>query len=257
MQPFSIFTLVFTLSLLTASAEEGMKVIPSTLRSATVYRGGAELVHTATAHLQKGNNALIVGDISNSIDIASIRIGCSSGVTVMSVSFSTDHLQPETVSPFIKKLQDSIAGITKEQTRLEVLSKADNELLDLLGTNKHIGSANTGVSVAELTKMMDYYRQKAIELRTELSAYNERSQQLKQLSDRLDSQVKEEERKNASTAGNLVLQLQSPLAGPCDLTISYLTMAAHWEPSYDLKVDNSTDPLHIFYKARVVQTSGD
>jgi len=201
-------------------------------------------------------NELIVGELSNAIDIASIRIGCPANVSVMAVTFSTDHLQTETVSPFIRRLQDSIAAIRKELGRLEIGIKSDNELLDLLSSNKSIGSTATGVSVAELAKMMDYYRQKAVELRTEISGYNERSQQLKPVAERLDRQIKEDERKNASTAGSLLLQLMSPLAGPCDLTISYFTMAAHWEPSYDLKVVNSTDPLHIFYKAHVVQTSG-
>jgi TonB-dependent SusC/RagA subfamily outer membrane receptor len=245
-----------TLPLLAAGAGGGKNTVSSTLTTVTVYRSGAELVHTAAARLERGVNELVVGDLSNSIDISSIRIGCSSNVTVMSATFSTDHLQTEAVSPFVKKLQDSIAGIHKELGRLEILVKSDNELLDLLATNKSIGSTTTGVSVAELSKMMEYYRQKALELRTEISGYNDKSQQLKQVADRLDRQIKEDERKNATTTGSLVLQLMSPAAGACDLTISYLTMAAHWEPSYDLKVNNSTDPLRLFYKARVMQTSG-
>lgn len=256
MRPSFFLALLGTLTLLSARAGDGKNTVSSTLTTATVYRSGAELVHTATARLERGSNELIVGDLSNTIDVSSIRIGCSANVTVMSVTFSTDHLQTETVSPFVKKLQDSIGLIKKELGRLEILVKSDNELLDLLSTNKSIGSTTTGVSVAELAKMMDYYRQKALELRTEISGYTDKTQQLKQVVDRLDRQIKEDERKNASTAGSLVLQLMSPAAGPCDLRISYLTTAAHWEPSYDLKVINSTDPLHIFYKAHVVQTSG-
>jgi TonB-dependent SusC/RagA subfamily outer membrane receptor len=256
MRPLCFLTLVCTFSLLTASATDEKTVIPSTLKSATVYRIGAELVHTATVHLERGNNEVIIGEVSNSIDAASIRIGCSGNVSVMSVTFSSDHLRPETVSPFIKKLQDSIAAIRKEQTRLSVLNRVANEQLSLLDSNKHIGSTATGVSVTELIKMMDYYKQKQVELRTEISGYDERLEQLGQSADRIGSQIKEEERKNTATAGSLVLQLMSPMACSSDLTISYLTLTAYWEPSYDLKVDNSTDPLHLFYKARVVQTSG-
>jgi TonB-dependent SusC/RagA subfamily outer membrane receptor len=255
MRPLSVFILLLALSF-TASAGEGQHVIPATLRSATVYRSGAELTHTASVHLERGANDVIIGDLSNAIDIASIRIGCTANVTIMSATFSTDHLQPETVSSFIKKLQDSLAVIRKEVARLEVLAKSANELLELLDSNKKLGNATTGVTVTELSKMMDYYQQKEVELRTEISGYNERTTQLNQLALRLTQQIAEGERKNASSAGSLVLQLLSPMAGPCDLTISYLTMAARWEPSYDLKVENSTDPLHIFYKARVVQTSG-
>jgi len=61
--------------------------------------------------------------------------------------------------------------------------------------NKSIASPTTGVTVSEPSKMMEYYRQKVIELRTELNVYNDRSLQLKQVSEKLDSQIKEEEKK--------------------------------------------------------------
>lgn len=254
--PLLLLSLSLTLSLATSRAGEGKNVVPSTLRSAIVYRSGAELVHTATAHLEQGNNDLVIDGVSNAIDPASIRIGCSGNVTIMSVAVSTDYLKPEISSPFVKKLQDSIASIKKECSRLDVLRQSDTEMLDLLNANKSIAGSTTGVTVSELSKMMEYYRQKVIELRTELNVYNERSLQLKQVSEKLDNQIKEEEKKNARTGGSLVLQLLSPLAGSFDLTITYLTMAAHWDPSYDLRVDNGTDPLRILYKARLVQTSG-
>jgi uncharacterized protein (TIGR02231 family) len=221
-----------------------------------VYRSGAELVHTATARLEQGNNQLIIGDVSNAIDESSIRISCSSNVTILSVAVSTDYLRQEPAGPFVKKLLDSIVSIEKELTRLTVMTRTDNELLELLGSNKSIGGSTTGVSVAELSKMMDYYRTKTIELRSELSGYADKEQQWKAVRDKLRLQIQEQEKKNGKTGGALVLQLMSPAAGPCDLTISYLTTAAHWEPSYDLKTGNSNDSLHILYKARLVQTSG-
>src|SRR5258708_31192577 len=161
MRPPSFFTLFFTLTLLTARAGDGTTVISSTLRSATVYRSGAELVHTATVHLDTGANDLVVGNLSNAIDIASIPINCSSNVSVMSVTFSTDHLQPETVSPFVKKLQDSIAGIKKELGHLEILIKSANELLDLLSSNKSTGRTTPGGAVAGPSTRINYYRQKS------------------------------------------------------------------------------------------------
>jgi uncharacterized protein (TIGR02231 family) len=119
-----------------------------------------------------------------------------------------------------------------------------------------MGSTTAGVSVAELSKMVDYYRQKSIELRTELSGYDERARRLKDVREKLKLQIREQEKKNSKTGGALVVQLMSPAAGSCDLKISYLTTAAHWQPSYDLKATNSKDPLHIIYKAQLVQTSG-
>ncbi|HVS98644.1 MAG TPA: DUF4139 domain-containing protein [Puia sp.] len=249
-----LILLITGLGLVIATKSE--PVIPSVLRSAMVYRSGAELVHTATAHLEQGNNQLVIGDISNAIDASSVRIKCSSNVTILSVAVSTDYLKQESARPLVKKLQDSILIIGKQLTQLDVLTRTDNELLDLLASNKSIGSTNTGVSVAELSKMMDYYRQQSTALRSELSGYAERAVQLKDLQHRLELQIAEEEKKNDKPGGALVLQVMSPTAGPCDLTISYLTTAAHWDPSYDLKAGSGGDQLQLLYKARLVQTSG-
>jgi hypothetical protein len=244
------------LTVIRAAAGEGPAIIPSTLRSVIVYRSGAELTHTATARLEQGDNVLVIEDVSNTIDAASIRVGCSANVTIMSVTLSTDFLRPQAANPLIRKLQDSIAVIKKELTRLEVLTSADNEQLDLLNSNKNIGANGAGVNVTELAKLMDYHRQKMVGLKTELNDYHDRSQQLKELAANLDDQIKEEESKNTKTGGSIVLRLLSPLATTCDFTLTYLTTAAHWEPSYDLKVDHVTDPIHILYKAQLVQTSG-
>ena len=221
-----------------------------------VYRSGAELTHSATARLEKGNNQLVITDVSNAIDESSIRIKCSANVTVLSIAVSTDYLIGESAGPVVKKLQDSIVEVEKELSRLAVLTRTDNELLELLGSNKSIGSTTTGVSVTELAKMMDYYRQKSIGLRMELSGYADKEQHWKEIREKLRLQIREEEKKNARTGGALVLQLMSPAAGPCDFTVSYLTMAAHWAPSYDLKAGGSKDSLLLLYKAHLVQTSG-
>ena len=230
-------------------------IIGSSLRSATVYRSGAELVHTATATLLQGNNDLIIDDIANKIDPNTLRVSCTGNTTVMSMTFSTEYLKPESASPYVRRLQDSIESIKKELSRLDALTKSDNELLGVLSANKTIAGSN-GLTVTELSKMMDYYKQKTIELRTELNGYQERTAKYTQLLEKINNQVQEEEKKNGKTAGRILLQLLSPVAGTVDLTVTYLTQAASWTPFYDLKVDNASDPLHILYKARLTQSSG-
>jgi uncharacterized protein (TIGR02231 family) len=230
--------------------------IPSILQSATVYRNGAELVHTARTSLRQGNNALIIEDISNNVDINSIRIGSNGSVTVLSVEFSKEYLRPEISSPLIKKLQDSLDKVQQELEKVNVGIKTDMDMLDLLSSNKKIGGQQTGLSVAELIKMMDYYKQKSLELNAELTAGNTKAGRLKTAAGKLESQITEEEQKNTRTSGRLLLQLLSPQAGEVIFTISYLTPTAFWNPSYDLRVDNINDSLKLLYKAKLVQTSG-
>lgn len=154
---------------------DGPTVVTSSLQSVMVYRSGAEMVHTARARLAQGNSELIIDDVSTTLDPATIRVSCNGTVTIMGVSFSKDYLQPETVTPLVKKLQDSIEVISREQERLNILTKSDEQALELLNSNKNIGGSQNGVSAAELAKMMDYYRQQQVLLRTELGGYADKA----------------------------------------------------------------------------------
>jgi TonB-dependent SusC/RagA subfamily outer membrane receptor len=238
------------------AAKDGPVIVPSSLQSVMVYRNGAEMVHSARARLAQGSNELMIEDVSTTLDQASIRVNCTGDVTIISVTFSKDYLQPETVSPFIKKLQDSIEVLAKEQGRLTILTESDEQALELLNSNKTIGGSQNGVSAGELAKMMDYYRQQQVMIRTELGGYADKAVRLKSIRENLQRQIAEEEAKNTKTSGRILVQLLSPLAGTYDFTVSYLTSAAHWEPAYDLKVTGSNNPLELLYKARLVQSSG-
>ncbi|HMH21021.1 MAG TPA: DUF4139 domain-containing protein [Puia sp.] len=236
---------------------DGDKIsVTSVLRSATVYRTGAELTHEAIATLHQGNNELVIGDVSNNIDVSSIQVGCPGDVTIMSVEFSKEFLKAATKSALIQKLEDSLETNRKEQEKIAVLMQADNDLLELLKANKEIRGTNTGLSVSELMKMMDYYKQKSLELQNELSLYKEKEVRLKKLAAKLESQIREEDKLNTITSGRIVLQLLSPDAGSYNFTVSYLTPTAYWNPSYDLRVVNINTPLKLLYKAKLVQTSG-
>jgi uncharacterized protein (TIGR02231 family) len=239
-----------------AAANDGPTVVTSSLQSVMVYRSGAEMTHNASARLAAGSSDLIIDDVSTTLDPASIRVSCNGNVTIMGVSFSKDYLQPETVTPLVKKLEDSIDILAKEQARLSILSKSDEQLLDLLNSNKSIGGTQNGVSSAELARMMDYYRQQQLSIRTELSGYADKNLRLETVRENLERQIKEEENKNTKTTGRIWLQLLSPMAGTYDFTVSYLTAAAHWNPAYDLKVTGSNEPLQLLYKARLEQSTG-
>src|SRR5450432_1775039 len=111
----------------------GTIVVPSLLKSATVFPAGAEMVHTATAVLAAGNNELAIDDIGNHVQPGSIRISSTGDLTILSVAFA---LTPASVGPALQKMRDSVESIKQEQARLDIQIRSDNELLELLRANK-------------------------------------------------------------------------------------------------------------------------
>ncbi|MCO4294716.1 DUF4139 domain-containing protein [Solitalea sp. MAHUQ-68] len=241
---------------LPALANEGKNSVNAKLQSAMILRVGAEVTHTAKATLTQGSNELWIEGLSSSIEVNSLQIKCSGGVTVMSSAFSTDYLTTGTPLPNVKKLQDSIDYYGREKDKIQVALKTNDGLLSLLKANKSIGGTQTGLSVAELMKMMDYYKAKSTELENEKSVFNNKLSKISESIARLQLQIDEESRKNDKSFGRLKLQLSSPLAGTYDFTVSYYTNAAYWIPYYDLQASSADKPVKLTYKAKFVQTTG-
>jgi len=230
--------------------------VPATVKSVTVYRSGAEMLHTAKANLLKGSSELIIEGISNSIDINSLQINCPSVVTILGVEFSNQYLVNENNTPALKKITDSLELVSNEIEKINISIATTEDLLSVLKSNKEIKGSQTGLSVAELVKLMDYYKLKSSELQNELSAFKSKKIKQQTLIQKLSAQMQEEQKKNTKSAGRVIIQLNAALAGENEFTISYITQNAYWTPYYDLKVESVKSPIKLVYKAKISQTTG-
>lgn len=239
-----------------ALATDEVNRVSATVKSVTVYRNAAEISHTATASVSKGSSELIIEGISNSIDINSLQVNCPGTITLLGVEFSNQYLVNENTTPAIKKIKDSMELVRENIQGLDISIANTDDLLLVLKSNKEIKGTQTGLSVAELIKLMDYYKLKSMELQKDLSVLRaKKARQTEQLS-KLQLQLNEEQKKNTQSAGRIILQLSAALDVNSVFTISYLTGNAYWTPYYDLKADNIKSPIKVIYKARISQSTG-
>ncbi|MFP5042226.1 DUF4139 domain-containing protein [Parasediminibacterium sp. JCM 36343] len=241
---------------LAATAQADKPTVAARLQSVTVYRSGAEMMHTATATLKQGTNELVIGQLSNAIDINSIQIKMPDGVTLLSNEFSNNYLKSSVKSPRVILLEDSIEAIRRIISKTDLSITNDTELLGVLKLNREIKGTQTGMSVAELIKLMDYYKTKASELQTEVAQLQEKKNKMQELINKLNAQLQEEQQKNVATSGVLTLQLLVGETGKYNFGISYIAQNAHWSPIYDLRVDDIKSPLKLVYKAVIDQETG-
>lgn len=237
-------------------AGDDKRPVQSELKTVTVFRSGAELTHTASAVLKQGNNDLVIEGIANRLDVHSIQINCPSTVTIMSVEFTNNYLKAVEPDQNVQRLYDSIERAQKELDKVNVSIITTNELIDVLKANRDIKGSQQGLSVAELIKLMDYYKSKSFEWQNDLSFLKEKQKKILGEISRLKNQVAEEEKRNNKIAGRIHLQLSVAIAGKADFTISYITPNAFWTPFYDIRVDDIKKPLKVIYKAKLVQTTG-
>ncbi len=237
-------------------ANDDRNEVQANLKSVTVYHSGAEMIHFASANLKAGNNEVIIDNISNSIDSNSIQIKAPSSVTILGFEFSSNYIININKSPRMLLLEDSLEHIQSNIDKLDLSINNTKELLDVLKLNRDIKGEQNGLSVIELGKLMDYYAAKSTELENTIAQQTEKKNKATELANKISEQIKEEEKKNISTAGRLTLQLNAAVPVKADFTISYIARNAYWTPFYDLRADNTQLPLKIFYKAKIVQTTG-
>lgn len=252
---FSLFV-SFSFTASAYAGEPDKPVYNAALKEAMVYRSGAELFHTVKLTLEQGTSDIVIDGVSNRIDMSTLQVGTDGKATLLSVDFSNDYLKPQVKSALVKKLEDSVEQLRSDLELLNVQQRTATEMLDLLRSNKQIGGTQTGVSVAELMKMMEYYKTKTLELQKELSALRLKGEQFNKAINRITLQIQEEENKNQSPTGKLLLQLMVPQAGTFTFTLRYITPSAWWNPTYELNAENVSKALQVKYKAKLVQTTG-
>lgn len=228
----------------------------ASLKSVTVYRSGANMEHTASANLNSGNSELIIEGISSYVDINSIQVNCPSQVTILGVEFSNDYLSPENQSPEILILKDSLDKLVEDISKINIQITTSSDMIEILRVNRDIKGSQTGVSVAELAKLMEYYKTQSLLLQNNILKFRKQKTELEKKQSSISNQIVEEQKKNTKSSGRLILQLSSALAGNYEFKINYISQNAYWTPYYDIRSENIKSPLKFIYKAKISQSTG-
>ncbi len=230
------------------------------VKAATVYFNAAEISETTTVLLPAGNSEIVIKNVADYLNENTIQIAAPATVTVLSVQFTNNYISEYEIdekSPLIKKVRDSIKLVEKEILRTTNQKNSETKSIELLDKNQQVFGVNSGLSVAELIKMVEFYKIKRTEISNSCDALTERISKLNELlanlNNKLEINTKNEEK---ISKGKLILQLMNEVAGNVTFDINYLTSNASWNPFYDLRANSIADPIAMMYKAKVIQNTG-
>ncbi|RYJ43707.1 DUF4139 domain-containing protein [Flavobacterium beibuense] len=228
--------------------------------SATVYFNGVELTHKANAKLPAGTSEIVIKNVADYLNESTVQIGAPSTLTVLSVQFTRDYIseyEPDETSPAVKQVRDSIALLKKELDKTTNARVSEVKTLELLDKNNQVYGQDSGLSVTELMKMVDYYKAKRTETANTINTLTEKERKLNEAIARLNTKLEVNTNKAEKTSsGKLVLQVMNETAGNVPLSISYLSPLASWVPFYDLRADNISEPINMLYKGQITQKTG-
>ncbi|WP_430399462.1 DUF4139 domain-containing protein [Flavobacterium sp.] len=232
----------------------------ATVKGATVYSNSAELIQTTSVNLPKGTSEIVIKNVADYLNENTVQIGAPNSLTVLSVQFTQNYISEYEIdesNPAIKKVRDSINWVQKEIVKVQTEKNSHAKTIELLDKNQQVSGTNTGLNVAELMKLVDYYNAKRTQLSNAITAFQEKenklNEKLKKLNSKLEINTKNEEK---SSKGKLILQVMNESAGIVNLDINYLTGGATWKPFYDLRAESISTPINMMYKGQVTQNTG-
>lgn len=230
------------------------------VKAATVYFNAAEISQTASTTLPAGTSEVVIKNVASYLNENSVQIGAPANVTVLSVQFTNNYIseyETDSKSPLIKRVNDSIVLVQKELQKVNNTINSETKTMQLLDRNQQVSGTNSGLNVAELMKMVDYYKNKQNEIANNINTLTDKQKKLNETLQKLNNKLEIDSNKEEKTSsGKLIVQVMNSTAGIVPLEISYLTQSASWAPFYDLRTQSVNAPINMVYKAQVVQNTG-
>ncbi len=252
-----LFTGFLTLFTVLSFAQSDTTKVTSQIESVTVYFQGAQISRKAKVNLRAGKQMLTLTGITGQLNPDRIEVKGGSGLTILSVNHRLQKPDKEKNKTAITKKQNEIKEL---EQRVKTLLNQENVYgveERLLMENMNFQSKESGATVAEIREAADFYRARLNEIRSAKLDINNSIAEVQESIRAINLEM------NEILVGSNILQSEILVSVSCSSTFSgnvefsYFVESAGWEPLYDFRVREITDPLQVGYNANVYQSSGE
>ncbi len=238
-------------------ADETEKEVKSTIKQVTVFKKGAQVTREVKVEIPAGSSTIKFIGITPHIDKNSIQVKADGDFTVLSVAHQLNYFDAADRSEELVKLE---LELQKLQDQLEVenaILTSFEEEESLILTNKAIGGQQNGVQIDELKAAAAFYRERIVEIRLKRLEINDIIKKLKESQKKFNDQLAELNDRKGTYTSEILVAINSKTATSGSFSLSYIVGNAGWVSHYDIRVEDVQNPVHLFYKANVYQTSGE
>lgn len=193
----------------------------------------------------------------------------------MDVQYQTEYVPPSAVEPTvvpekvqkeISWLNDSILFISFEKERIAAKLHNLNEEKRIITENQLIKSGGISDTLPEFKEVVAFYREKLDEINELIHVWKKRQHLLIARENKFRTRLNElqnyarntgQPARPARTRHHILVTTYSDVSTYGKIGVNYLVANAGWIPAYDLRAQNTTDPVTITYKAHVYQSTGE
>jgi len=251
---FSLFIAALFLLHHTASRSQP---VSSRIQAVTLFQKGAQIERTATFRTNGGLQELVIGDLPPDIEQESLQVEGKGVFAILGTHFRENYLEKPREKARILQLRDSLEALERQKGNISNLQKVYEHEREILLANKHIGGERGGVPIEALQAAMGYFRDKLTDIGKAELEMRQEERQLSEQMERIQKQLDNYTGRARDRVGEAYVQIQSdrPVSG--EIRLSYLVMQAGWQPGYDLRIIDISQPVQLVYHARIQQNTGE
>lgn len=232
------------------------KNIKPEIKHVIVYPDRAQLILETGIDIPAGKTILKLTGLSPYIDARSILVKGSGNFTILSVNHQNNYLENLEDSPEIKNIRSQIEAlqikVEDEKAAINVLKEKEAFLI----ANRAILVKETTFSIEQLKGVMDLYTSNMDQVTTAVLRKNRLIKDYEKQIAALQKQISDKTGKQQLPSGEIYVSVSAEKPVLAKLSFAFVVSNAGWYPSYDIRVDNISGPLNIFYKANLFQSTG-
>lgn len=251
-----LFVALFAIALSSSTIDGQEKYVQCPASHVTVFRQGAQLSGDAAVTVQPGTWDYVAGGLSPYIDPNSIQVKGEGDFMIMGVTHRNNYLENPSESEEIKSLRDRIdalqAKIEDEGTAMEVLLEKER----FLKANYDVVTEKSTITPEQIRALIDIYGTSMESVKGAILKKTRLIRDYTKEKEKLEQQLAGTMDRSKMPTGEIVVTVTGSKPATGKLKISYIVMNAGWQPSYDIRVDDISDPAVIIYKANIWQNSG-
>ena len=232
------------------------KEIKADIKHVTVYPDRAQLSHESSFELTPGKTILKLKGLSPYIDAQSIQVKGVGEFIILSVNLQNNFLQNLEDSPDVKSIRSQIEALQSKVEDENAAIKTLQEKEAFLVANKAILVKETTFSIDQFKILMELYTNNIDQVNVTVLKKNRLIKDYEKQIAALQQQITGKLGKQQLPSGEISVAVSAEKPVSAKLSVSYVVTNAGWYPSYDIRVDDITKPVVIFYKANVFQNSG-
>ncbi len=199
------------------------------------------------------------------LETDSVRVSGTGRVEVRLLGVSCDRIyttEPvaERVAQMTRQIQQIEAEKRHLQAQVEALALQSNFIEGLREKTEETFSqslARKNLSLSEILDFLNFLGSQYSEYAIASGECQSQQQELDKQLQALRASLQKIQTPHPKESLSLVVAIETASEGEFELDVSYIVNRASWTPLYDLRVDSTSNILHLSYLAEVTQSTGE